>query len=102
MDGDSHAAGCGLTRRAIVAGVAVGALAVGRAAEAQEVRIPVTAQQRCATCEFWAGQRSISPDGQFVIATGRGTCMNPQSPAFQRQVAPDQGVRVWVRWRALG
>lgn len=63
MDGDSQAAGRGTTRRALVAGVAVGALALGREAEAQEVRMPGTAQQRRATCEIRAGQRSISTDG---------------------------------------
>jgi hypothetical protein len=89
-----------LTRRVALGSAGAAALAPF-AASAQE-RIPASAQRQCATCEFWGGQRQVSADRQFVVATGRGLCSNPASPAYQRQTAPTQGAPVWARWRALG
>jgi len=77
-------------------------VALGTAGAAALAPIAASAQRQCATCEFWGGQRQVSADRQFVVATGRGLCNNPASPAYQRQTAPTQGAPVWARWRALG
>lgn len=89
------------TRRAVLAAAAGGAL-FAVPARADEVRVPAEPERQCATREFWRGQRRLSEDRRFVLASGRGTCTNPRSPAFQRQTAPTQGVGVWVRLRELG
>lgn len=80
---------------------AVGGTIAGRPANAQ-VAIPVTATRKCATCRFWGGTRSVSADRKTVVASGKGTCNNPKSPAYGKQTRPDQGAAVWERWEALG
>lgn len=61
--------------------------------------------RRCATCDFWGGQRSAATDKASVaVADGAtGICNNPQSPLYNRQARADQifnnGYR---RWRELG
>jgi hypothetical protein len=61
--------------------------------------------RRCATCDFWGGQRTVSADKSAVtVADGAsGTCNNPQSPLYNRPTRPDQifnnGYR---RWQGLG
>ena len=61
--------------------------------------------RRCATCDFWGGQRSAAADKSSVtVADGTtGICNNPQSPLYNRQTRADQvfnnGYR---RWRELG
>lgn len=67
-----------------------------------ETSVPATARQKCATCRFWGGARTLSADKASVIASGKGTCNNPKSPAYQKQTRPDQGAPVWERWDALG
>ncbi|SMF84721.1 Tat (twin-arginine translocation) pathway signal sequence [Tistlia consotensis] len=85
-----------------VAGLAtVGGAIVSQPAMA-EVTIPATTTQKCGTCRFWGGIRSVSEDRKTVIASGKGTCNNPKSPAYQKQTRPDQGAPVWERWEALG
>ncbi len=61
--------------------------------------------RRCATCDFWAGQRTVAADKSTVtVADGTtGTCNNPQSPLYNRPTRPDQIFNNgYVRWRALG
>jgi hypothetical protein len=61
--------------------------------------------RRCATCDFWGGQRTVAGDKSSVtVADGAtGVCNNPQSPLYNRQARADQvfnnGYR---RWRDLG
>lgn len=61
--------------------------------------------RRCATCDFWGGQRTAAADkGSVTVADGvTGLCNNPQSPLYNRQSRADQvfnnGYR---RWRELG
>jgi hypothetical protein len=61
--------------------------------------------RRCATCDFWGGQRTAAADKSNVtVADGAtGQCNNPQSPLYNRQARADQvfngGYR---RWRDLG
>lgn len=85
-----------------VAGLAtVGGTTVSQPAMA-EASIPATATRKCGTCRFWGGARSVSQDRKTVIASGKGACNNPKSPAYQKQTRPDQGAPVWERWEALG
>jgi len=64
-----------------------------------------SSDRRCATCDFWGGQRALNADKSTVtVADGTtGICNNPQSPLYNRQARPDQifnnGYR---RWRELG
>ncbi|WP_169546468.1 hypothetical protein [Sneathiella aquimaris] len=78
------------------------ALTGGASVADAATRIPVTAKRKCATCQYWGGARSISQDGKYVEAVGKGECENPKSPAYQRQTKPDQGAPVWVKWQKLG
>jgi len=61
--------------------------------------------RRCATCDFWGGQRNAAADKASVtVADGTtGICNNPQSPLYNRQARADQifnnGYR---RWREIG
>jgi hypothetical protein len=77
------------------------AAANGGPAIAQDQRFPRETREKCATCQFWGGTRSLSRDRRTVIASGTGLCSNPQSPAYRRQTRPDQGARVWQMWEAL-
>jgi hypothetical protein len=60
--------------------------------------------RRCATCDFWGGQRSLAANRRSVTtaAGATGVCKNPQSPLFNKQSRADQvfanGHR---RWREL-
>jgi len=74
---------------------------------APEVRAATfqAADRRCATCDFWGGQRTVAVDKASVITAdgATGLCNNPQSPLYNRQSRADQvfnnGYR---RWRELG
>lgn len=64
--------------------------------------LPSGTEQRCGTCNFWGGQRRLSPDGGEVIVGGLGWCNNPDSPNYQKLTAPDHGpMPAWVRWTVL-
>jgi hypothetical protein len=60
-----------------------------------------TTDRRCATCDFWGGQRSLAADRRSVTTAdgATGICSNPQSPLFNRQTRADQifanGYRPW-------
>lgn len=96
-----------ITRRTFARNVAVAA-AVGAglplAPEAQAATFQAS-DRRCATCDFWGGQRTAAADKASVtVADGAtGICNNPQSPLYNRQARADQifnnGYR---RWRELG
>lgn len=93
----------GCCRRILLAAAAAMVLVgTSHPTRAQEVRIPTNARQKCATCQFWGGRRSVSSDRRSVIASGTGLCNNPRSPVYGRQTRPDQGAPVWQRWQALG
>lgn len=85
---------------ALAATVGVG---FGFGAEAQAATFQAS-DRRCATCDFWGGQRTVAGDKSSVtVADGTtGVCNNPQSPLYNRQARPDQifnnGYR---RWREL-
>ncbi|GAB4350231.1 MAG: hypothetical protein Kow0026_06220 [Oricola sp.] len=81
---------------------AIGTFGLSGDACAGTVRISATARRKCATCNFWGGSRSISADGKWVEASGKGRCGNPKSPAYKTMTKPDQGAPVWERWDALG
>lgn len=74
------------------------------ASGAQAATFPAS-DRRCATCDFWGGQRTSAADKTSVtVADGTtGICNNPQSPLYNRQARADQlfnnGYR---RWRELG
>ena len=61
--------------------------------------------RRCATCDFWGGQRSMVGDRRSVTTAdgATGICNNPQSPLFNRQARADQVfANGYRRWRELG
>lgn len=82
--------------------LAGGATLPARRAEAATFQ---ATDRRCATCDFWGGQRTAAADkGSVTVADGAtGPCNNPQSPLYNRQARADQvfnnGYR---RWRELG
>ena len=65
----------------------------------------VVTDQRCATCNFWGGQRNLAADRRSVTTAdgATGICGNPQSPLFNRQARADQlFANGYRRWRELG
>ena len=46
---------------------------------------------RCATCEFWGGQRRRSESGATITVTGLGWCNNPKSPDYRKMTSPEHG-----------
>ncbi|WP_186399191.1 hypothetical protein [Stappia sp. P2PMeth1] len=93
----------GMDRRRLVACcLAAATAALVPAAASASTRIRADARQKCATCDFWGGRRSVSADGAFVEAAAGGECRNPRSPAYRKTTRPDQGAPVWVRWKRLG
>ena len=61
--------------------------------------------RRCATCDFWGGQRSLAADRRNVTTAdgATGICNNPQSPLYNRQARADQVfANGYRRWRELG
>lgn len=96
-----------VSRRSFAKSVAIAAtIGAGlRLAPEAEAATFQAADRRCATCDFWGGQRSAAADkGSVTVADGAtGICNNPQSPLYNRQARADQifnnGYR---RWRDLG
>ena len=96
-----------LSRRSFGKGVAVVVTAgtgLRLAPKAQAATFQAS-DRRCATCDFWGGQRNTAADkGSVTVADGAtGICNNPQSPLYNRQARADQifnnGYR---RWQELG
>jgi hypothetical protein len=86
--------------------VAIATIGCGRVASGPAAAATFQASdRRCATCDFWGGQRAVGADKAAVtVADGTtGICNNPQSPLYNRPTRPDQifnnGYR---RWRELG
>ena len=89
----------------LAAGIAaVGALvgiAAGRA-DATTMSVGSDTKSRCATCEFWGGQRHVSEDGKTVMVSSLGYCSNPKSPNYQKVTGPQTGpMAVWKKWGAI-
>ena len=98
-------------RNAIIGGakLAVGAAAIGalsgigaRPAAAATMPVGSDTKNRCATCEFWGGQRKVSEDGKSVVVSSLGYCSNPKSPNYQKVTGPQTGpMAVWKKWGAI-
>ncbi|MCK6438841.1 MAG: hypothetical protein L6Q71_01410 [Planctomycetes bacterium] len=61
-------------------------------------------ERKCATCNFWGGQRTAAADKKSVtVADGaRGKCGNPNSPLYNKDSRFDQGFQQgWKQWEAL-
>lgn len=92
-------------RRRLLGAIGSGAAALlaagsGDAAAASFAEI----DRRCATCDFWGGQRSLAADRRSVSTAdgATGICNNPQSPLFNRQTRADQVfANGYRRWREL-
>ena len=90
-------------RQFLAAAVAcVGAGPFGAATAKAESRIAASESQRCATCAFWDGRRTLSIDGNWIVAEGTGVCTNPRSPVHGRQTPPELGSLVWRKWEKIG
>ncbi|WP_295884595.1 hypothetical protein [uncultured Thiohalocapsa sp.] len=64
--------------------------------------IDASAENTCATCQFWGGMRKISDDKSEVVAQSMGWCNNPDSPNHMKLTAPDhQKTGIWNKWAAL-
>ncbi len=79
----------------------VGGSQIVSPSRAQAATFPA-GERRCATCDYWKGQRTLSSDKTSVgVADGAtGICGNPQSPLYNRPTRPDQlfnaGYRKWA------
>jgi aryl-phospho-beta-D-glucosidase BglC (GH1 family) len=66
--------------------------------------IPASAENRCATCQFWGGMRKLAEDNKEVIAQSMGWCNNPDSPNHGKLTKPDHEMKkagIWKRWGAI-
>ena len=97
-------------RRSFLAKVAtIGAVAAGSAilmdeatAKEAQITLPASTESRCATCEFWGGQRHVSADRKNVTAAGTGFCNNAKSPMYQKKTPHDHMMsETWKKWDAL-
>lgn len=92
-----------VNRRCLLAtgiGLVAGPPAVGPA----QARNFSATDKKCATCDFWGGQRQAAADKRSVIvaADATGLCGNPRSPLHNRLSRPDQGFADGHRrWRSL-
>jgi hypothetical protein len=92
-------------RRRLLGAISSGAAAVlvQSGGEASAASFAET-DRRCATCDFWGGQRSLAADRRSVSTAdgATGICNNPQSPLFNRQARADQVfANGYRRWRDL-
>lgn len=74
----------------------------GGSGEGQAVR--ASAENTCATCEFWGGMRKLSQDKSQVAAQSMGWCNNPESPNHAKLTAPDHLMTkpgIWKKWGAI-
>ncbi len=66
--------------------------------------IDASAENTCATCQYWGGMRKISDDKSKVVAQSMGWCNNPESPNHKKLTAPDNEMKkagIWKKWAAL-
>lgn len=60
-------------------------------------------ENRCATCNFWGGERRVSADGKELTVGGLGWCNNPDSPNYLKLTSPEHGpMDMWRKWSVLG
>lgn len=86
----------------LMAGVASFGLVLPLMEKARANTLRISARERkCATCNFWLGRRELGADRTFVLASGTGLCINPDSPAYNRQTNPNAGANVWRKWDHL-
>lgn len=93
-------------RRRVLGAVGCGAAALVLAGGGNDAAAASFAanDRRCATCDFWGGQRSLAADRRSVTTAdgATGICNNPQSPLFNRQARADQVfANGYRRWREL-
>jgi len=66
--------------------------------------LDATAENVCATCQFWGGMRMVSEDRAQVVTQSMGWCNNPDSPNLRKLTMADHQMKkpgIWVRWGAL-
>ncbi len=72
---------------------------------AQDPNIVVVSSQtknKCATCAFWGGQRTISEDRKSVHVHSSGSCNNKASPMYRTTTSAEHGpMDVWEKWSAI-
>jgi hypothetical protein len=93
-------------RRKVLGAIGCGAAATLLAGAVQDAAAAsfAASDRRCATCDFWGGQRSLAADRRSVTTAdgATGICNNPQSPLFNRQARADQVFpNGYQRWREL-
>jgi hypothetical protein len=99
-------------RRSVVVGCA--SVAAATVVGASFMTFPQTAAasvtlgantRTCATCHYWEGERSISSDGNSVIASNSGVCKNRRASFYNSQVqatdGPPSGVGMHSFWSEL-
>lgn len=94
-----------ITRRNLIRTGAVIASAAAIPAIAQDsssMSVSARTRDKCATCAFWGGQRTISEDRRNVQVYSFGTCNNQSSPMYRSTTSAEHGpMDVWVKWPAL-
>lgn len=93
-------------RRKVLGAIGCGAAAMLLAGAVNDAAAAsfAASDRRCATCDFWGGQRSLAADRRSVTTAdgATGICNNPQSPLFNRQARADQVFpNGYQRWREL-
>ena len=97
---DAMRGGAKLALGAVAAGAFAGT--ISREAEAASLSLASDTKSKCATCEFWGGQRQLSQDGKSLMVSSLGYCNNPKSPNYQKVTGPQTGpMAVWKKWGAI-
>lgn len=96
----------------IIGGIALGSAGAFAAEHEQHMHggsgdgleVDATAQDICATCQYWGGMRKASSDKGKVTAQSMGWCNNPDSPNHEKLTSADHQMKkqgIWKKWAVL-
>jgi len=66
--------------------------------------VDASAENTCATCQYWGGMRKVSEDKSQVMTQSMGWCNNPESMNYRKLTNPDHVMKkmgIWKKWAAL-
>lgn len=91
-----------LRNTAIIASTAVFGATKSLAQQSDSMTISARIREKCGTCAFWGGQRTVSEDRMNVHVYSFGVCNNKNSPMYLTTTSPEHGpMDVWEKWPAL-
>lgn len=91
-----------LQKGALIATATAIAASSANAQSPDFMTVSARTRDRCATCAYWGGQRTLSEDRRTVEVRSFGVCNNQSSPMYRTTTSAEHGpMDVWVKWPAL-